>query len=83
MKCQHCDETFSDSVIPYHEERCEQNPANFPVEREEEKDIDKKIEDMTIPELKVVAEKNNIDIGGLAKKDEILAAILAAKPNGD
>lgn len=38
----------------------------------------KKIEDMTVPELKAFADEMEIDLGDATKKDEILARIQAA-----
>ncbi|MGF9913732.1 hypothetical protein ABEX47_03355 [Paenibacillus ehimensis] len=39
-------------------------------------------EDMTLAELKEYAEKNQIDLKGLTKKDDILAAIQGVASNG-
>lgn len=46
--------------------------------------VEKPIEKMTLPELKVHAEKHEIDLGEATKKEDILAAILAAgDPDGN
>lgn len=42
------------------------------------------LEEMTLPELKAHAKKNNIDLGDVTKKEEVLAAILkAGDPDGN
>lgn len=43
----------------------------------------KPLEKMTVAELKEYAEQHGIDLGDAAKKDEILAVILAAEGGGD
>jgi endogenous inhibitor of DNA gyrase (YacG/DUF329 family) len=79
MKCPHCESEYSDSVIPFHTERCEGNPANVePVEDLKEKPLDKK----TIPELKEYAELHKIDIGDATKKEDILAKLEGGAANG-
>lgn len=48
---------------------------------EEIKDETKSVDDMTVDELKAYAEGKNIDLTGLAKKDDILKKIKGATPN--
>ncbi|MFB0840966.1 hypothetical protein [Paenibacillus oleatilyticus] len=66
-------EWFRDHGYIVEEETTEESVAS-----NDEPDTPKPIEEMTLPELKEYAEKNQIDLKGLTKKDDILAAIQGA-----
>lgn len=53
-----------------------------PIE-ETEDEVEKSIEEMTGPELKVVAETNNIDITGIKKVGDLRAAVIAGLESED
>ena len=79
MKCGYCKVEYSDAVVELHMARCLDNPANAPIEPEEEKPLEKR----SVAELKAYAEQNKIDLGEAAKKEDILAAILKHVQGGD
>ncbi|MNI47654.1 hypothetical protein D3C73_1021850 [compost metagenome] len=46
-------------------------------------DLDKPVDDMTLPELKAYAKLKDIDLDGATRKDDILAAIKAKVESGE
>lgn len=57
--------------------------AHVSVLEAEETMVEKPLEKMTLAELKVHAEKHEIDLGEATKKEDILAAILAVGDSDD
>lgn len=65
--------------VAVREKWAEEVQAEQPTDEKE-----KKVEDMTVPELKALAEEKKIDLGTATKKDDILAIVqkaLAAPAN--
>ncbi|WP_410769587.1 hypothetical protein [Fontibacillus sp. BL9] len=54
-----------------------------PADPEKGIDLDKPVDDMTVPELKAYAKLKEIDLDGVTKKDDILAAIKAKEEGGE